>query len=166
MTTQDASWQVHAVASVTCSRTQPTDDNWDSETTTITLLAPYTDEALLGIDSFSHLEIVYLFHVVDPDSRTAMSRHPRGNSAWPTVGVFAQRVKDRPNRIGISTCQLIDVRGTTLHVRGLDAIDGTPVIDIKPYIREFGPRGSIREPYWASELMQSYYRQTDRETSH
>jgi len=82
---------------------------------------------------------------------------PRGNPAWPAVGIFAQRAKDRPNRIGLATCELIDVDGTVLRVRGLDAIDGTPVIDIKPYMVEFAPRGPSRQPPWSHELMATYY---------
>jgi tRNA (Thr-GGU) A37 N-methylase len=85
------------------------------------------------------------------------SRIPRGNPAWPSVGIFAQRAKDRPNRIGLATCELLGVEGTVLRVRGLDAIDGTPVLDIKPYMAEFAPRGTTRQPQWSHELMASYY---------
>ena len=66
---------------------------------------------------------------------------PRGNPAWPLVGILAQRARARPNRIGVSTCELLGVDGLTVRVRGLDAIDGTPVLDLKPYIVEFAPRG-------------------------
>ena len=75
----------------------------------------------------------------------------------PEVGIFAQRAKDRPNRIGLSTCELVSVEGRTLTVSGLDAIDGSPVIDIKPYFKEFGPRGPLRQPRWATELMSGYF---------
>jgi hypothetical protein len=63
----------------------------------------------------------------------------------------------RPNRLGLATCALLDVGETTLRVRGLDAIDGTPVLDIKPYMTEFGPRGSVSQPAWSHELMAGYY---------
>jgi len=76
---------------------------------------------------------------------------------WPLVGIFAQRGKNRPNRIGLTTCAILKVEGTRLHVRGLDAIDGTPVLDIKPVMREFLPRGEVRQPEWASELMAEYW---------
>jgi tRNA-Thr(GGU) m(6)t(6)A37 methyltransferase TsaA len=150
-------YTVAPVAIVHSSRREPTDDEWDNETTTIELLAPYDTQALLGIDTFSHLEVVYLFHLVDPAQPLTQARHPRGNDAWPLTGVFALRGKDRPNRLGISTCELLAVDGTTLTVRGLDAIDGTPVLDLKPYLSEFAPRTPIRQPAWSRELMAHYF---------
>ena len=62
----------------------------------------------------------------------------------------------RPNRLGVTVCRLLKVDGTRLHVRGLDAIDGTPVLDIKPVMSGVLPRGEIREPPWATELMREY----------
>jgi tRNA (Thr-GGU) A37 N-methylase len=85
------------------------------------------------------------------------ARHPRGRTDWPKVGIFAQRAKARPNRIGVTTCELVDVDGLDLRVRGLDAIDGTPVLDVKPYMQAFGPRGEVREPEWVAELMANYW---------
>ena len=70
---------------------------------------------------------------------------------------IAQAITAAPNRIGVSRCSLIQVEATRIHVLGLDAVDGTPVLDIKPYLREFGPRGEVRQPAWASELMREYY---------
>jgi tRNA (Thr-GGU) A37 N-methylase len=71
--------------------------------------------------------------------------------------MFAQRAKLRPNRLGVSNCELVAVDRLSLTVRGLDAIDGTPVLDIKPFMAEFEPTGAIRQPAWATELMQGYY---------
>jgi tRNA (adenine37-N6)-methyltransferase len=73
------------------------------------------------------------------------------------VGIFAQRGKDRPNHIGATICRVLSVRGTVLEVAGLDAIDLTPVLDIKPVWRGFLPRGEVREPDWATELMREYW---------
>ena len=84
-------------------------------------------------------------------------RRPRENPNWPLVGIFAQRGAKRPNRIGVSRCRIVSVEGTTLRVRGLDAIDGTPVIDIKPYMREFGPAGEVAQPIWATQVMERYF---------
>ncbi len=67
------------------------------------------------------------------------------------------RAKARPNRIGVSRCRLLGVDGLSLRVEGLDAIDGTPVLDVKPWVAEFGPRGEVRQPAWSSELMRDYY---------
>jgi len=101
--------------------------------------------------------VVFQFHLVDDASVVSGTRHPRGNRDWPAVGMFAQRAKMRPNRLGVSTCELVALDGLDLHVRGLDAIDGSPVLDVKPFMREFEPAGPTRQPAWATELMAGYY---------
>ena len=63
--------------------------------------------------------------------------------SWPKVGIFAQRGKNRPNQIGVTICKIVSVEGLSVHVEGLDAIDGTPVLDLKPWVAEFGPRGPV-----------------------
>jgi tRNA (Thr-GGU) A37 N-methylase len=88
---------------------------------------------------------------------TTGARHPRGNRDWPAVGILSQRAKGRPNRIGVTVCELVAVDGLELRVRGLDAVDGSPVLDVKPYMAEFAPRGPVRQPAWSSELMQGYW---------
>jgi tRNA (adenine37-N6)-methyltransferase len=85
------------------------------------------------------------------------ARHPRNREDWPLVGIFAQRAKARPNRIGVSTSELLGVVGLTIRVRGLDAIDGTPVLDVKPHVREFDPRTPIEQPQWITDLMTEYW---------
>ena len=72
------------------------------------------------------------------------------------MGIFAQRYSHRPNHIGVSRCQIQAVTGVTVRVGGLDAIDGTPVLDIKPWVAEHGPRGEVRQPTWSRELMADY----------
>jgi len=148
---------VTAIGWVSSSRREPVDDDWGEIESTIQLDAAFEAEPLRGLTEFSHVEVVYLFHLVDPAAVTTDARRPRGNAEWPEVGIFAQRGKGRPNRIGVSTCRLLDVDGTRLLVSGLDAIDGTPVLDIKPYMREFGPRGEVRQPRWADEIMGGYF---------
>lgn len=143
---------------VRCSRAEPEDDSWDSESAVIELdTARFGAEALQGLDTFSHVEILYVFHATDPAKAAAQSRHPRGNPDWPRVGIFAQRNKDRPNHLGATICRVVKVEGTRLHVAGLDAIDGSPVLDIKPWMQGFAPRGETREPQWATELMRGYW---------
>ena len=142
---------------VRSSRDEPIDDDWDAVHTSITLTPPYEEASLLGLGEFSHIEVVYLFDQVEADAACTGARRPRGNPDWPEVGIFAQRAKFRPNRIGLSCCELLRVAETTIHVRGLDAIDGTPVLDIKPYMVEFGPRGQTRQPAWSHELMAGYF---------
>lgn len=134
------------------------DDDWDAERAVIALDARrFGPEAVAGLDAFSHLEVVFLFHRVDPARVETGARHPRGNPGWPRVGIFAQRAKDRPNRLGVSRCVLERVDGLDLHVAGLDAVDGTPVLDIKPYMSEFAPRGPVHQPAWSRELMAGYW---------
>jgi len=151
--------ELNRVAHVRCSRTERLDDDWDSVVSVIELDASrFTADALLGLDQFSHIEVVFHFdRVAEPDLKE-QARHPRGNVECPRVGVFAQRHSARPNRIGVTVCRLLKVEDTRLHVQGLDAIDGTPVLDIKPVMSGFQPRGAIREPQWAREIMAEYWK--------
>jgi tRNA-Thr(GGU) m(6)t(6)A37 methyltransferase TsaA len=140
-------------------RSAPEDDAWGDVASTILVDGSrFGPEALAGLDSFSHLEIVFHFHRVPESDVETGARHPRGRSEWPRVGIFAQRAKGRPNRLGVSLCRLERVDGLTLHVRGLDALEGTPVLDIKPYLSGFAPRGDVHEPPWAREIMEGYWR--------
>ncbi len=147
---------VRPIGVVRSSRTEAKDDNWDSETSFIELLTPFDESALTGLLEFSHCEIIYLFDKAIWEE-TRMLRHPRGNKLWPEVGVFAQRAKDRPNRLGLTTCAINGIEGKILTVSGLDAIDGTPVLDIKPCMTEFEPRGAHIQPTWSTELMKKYW---------
>jgi tRNA (Thr-GGU) A37 N-methylase len=113
---------------------------------------------LQGLADFSHVEVLYYFHQVAVDRVVTGARHPRNNSAWPAVGIFAQRGKNRPNRIGSTVCRVLRVEGTRLYVGELDAIDGTPVLDLKPVMEEFLPRGTVRQPSWSRELMADYWK--------
>ena len=158
MTGSDSStWAVRAIGFVSSPRTEAIDDDWGAVEATITLVAPFGPSAVLGLDEFSHVEVIYLFDRVDPATVHTESRVPRNNPAWPEVGILAQRAKNRPNRLGLATCELVEVSGAVIRVRGLDAIDGTPVLDIKPYMTEFAPRSSVRQPAWSHELMAGYY---------
>jgi tRNA-Thr(GGU) m(6)t(6)A37 methyltransferase TsaA len=149
-------FEICEVGTVRCSRDAPEDDSWDRENSRIELTAPFTERALLGLANFSHCIVLYVFDKASWDD-SKISRHPRGNTDWPEVGIFAQRAKDRPNRLGVTVCRILEVKDSTLHVSGLDAIDGTPVVDIKPWMVEFGPRGEVVQPSWSSELMKDYW---------
>ncbi len=139
-------------------RVGATDDAWgDIEASIVLDGGVVGPDATAGLDEFSHLEVVYLFHLVDADGVTRGVRRPRGNPNSPAVGILAQRGKGRPNRLGVSRCELVDVDGLELRVRGLDAIDGSPVLDVKPFMVEFAPRGPVYQPAWASELMRHYW---------
>jgi tRNA-Thr(GGU) m(6)t(6)A37 methyltransferase TsaA len=139
-------------------RSEPRDDAWDTEVCEIELDAErFTSETLAGLDSFSHVEVVFQFHLVDEDAVVWTARHPREREDWPKVGIFAQRGRVRPNRLGVSVAKLEAVDGVRVKVRGLDAIDGTPVLDLKPVMGELLPRGEVRQPGWSTELMADYW---------
>jgi tRNA-Thr(GGU) m(6)t(6)A37 methyltransferase TsaA len=148
------------IGHVTSPRSEATDDDWGDVVSTVTLTPGFDADSLAGLVEFSHVEVLYLFDQVDESATHRGARHPRNNPDWPRVGIFAQRARNRPNRIGVTTCRVRDVTGITVTVEGLDAIDGTPVLDLKPYLVEFGPRGEVRQPAWAGELMASYWSAT------
>jgi tRNA-Thr(GGU) m(6)t(6)A37 methyltransferase TsaA len=150
--------QVQAIGFVEAIRPHAEDDFWGGEEACIALTKQFTPEALQGITDFSHVEVLFLFHQVDPLKIVAGARHPRNNQAWPAVGIFAQRGKNRPNRIGSTICRVIRAEGTRLFVSELDAIDGTPVLDIKPVMVEFLPREEVRQPDWSHEIMRQYWK--------
>ncbi|MFN4226354.1 MAG: SAM-dependent methyltransferase [Hyphomonas sp.] len=148
---------IQPVAYVRGGRAVAEDDQWDRERARIVLADHLPDEALMGLEAFSHAEVLFHFHLVPDNKVETGARHPRGNPDWPRVGIFAQRGKNRPNRIGVSVCRILSVKGREIEVQGLDAIDATPVLDIKPVMHEFLPRGDIRQPDWAGELMKDYW---------
>jgi tRNA (Thr-GGU) A37 N-methylase len=134
------------------------DDDWGASRSHIQLDADrFGPEALAGLDGFSHLEVIFIFHRVADDKIEFGARRPRGREDWPLVGIFAQRGKNRPNRLGLCICKIIGVNGVSVDVEGLDAIDGSPVLDIKPVMRGFLPREAVREPAWAGEIMEHYW---------
>jgi tRNA (adenine37-N6)-methyltransferase len=114
--------------------------------------------SLSGLEEFSHVEVIFLFDQLLENEIENTTRHPRENPRWPKVGIFAQRGRKRPNRLGATICEIVSVEGLSVRVRGLDAFDGSPVLDLKPVMREFLPHaGTIRQPQWSRELMQAYF---------
>ena len=138
------------------SRKEATDDDWGNIISEITLAGHVPTDAFGNIEMFSHLEIIFYFDQV-ADDKIVYSGRPRGNPEYPVMGIFCQRKKDRPNKIGLCTVELLEHTGSTIKVKGLDAIDGTPVLDIKPVFREFQPKGNITQPEWAGDLMKNYW---------
>lgn len=150
---------LHPIGKVVSERKDAVRDDWDNVAARIELdPAQFAETATQGIETFSHIEVVFHFHLVRKERIESDSRHPRNNPAWPKVGIFAQRGKNRPNLIGTTVCRLLKKEELTLHVEGLDAIDGTPVLDIKPWVAAFGARGPAKEPEWMAELMVNYWR--------
>ncbi len=148
---------MRTVAFVRNERRAMLDDSWDDFVSTIELAEDVPDSALRGLEAFSHVEIVYFAHLAQDVPPGPWHRRPRGNVAWPDVGIFAQRNKDRPNRLMLSIVALEGVSKRSLVVRGLDAINDTRVLDIKPVYSWSGPRGALRVAEWSDELGVNYF---------
>jgi tRNA-Thr(GGU) m(6)t(6)A37 methyltransferase TsaA len=149
--------KLNPVATVKNSRNAPVDDHWGAVIAEIELAAHIPTEAFENISDFSHLEVIYFFDRVDYKD-IVYSGRPRGNPDYPLVGIFGQRKKDRPNTTGLCTVELLEHKGRTITVKYLDAINGTPVLDIKPVFKEFQPKGEIRQPLWVADLMKNYWK--------
>ena len=150
--------EVSPIGTVRSPRKDLSDDFWGAVDAEIVLDAAFGEEAFYGLNDFSHVEVLFLMDRVDPGKVEKGARHPRERADWPLGGIFAQRGKARPNRIGLTRATIIKCEGRVLTVRGLDAIDGTPVLDVKPWMDEFAPIGATRQPEWASELMRDYFK--------
>lgn len=151
-------YSIKPIAFVNNTRKDILDDNWGSVISTIELERNINEASLKGINEFSHLEIIYLFNKVSDDKIQYEARHPRNNKDYPEVGIFAQRGKNRPNKLGVTIVELIEQKQRILIVKGLDALDGTPIIDIKPVMKEFLPKDEVRQPEWSISLMKNYWK--------
>jgi tRNA-Thr(GGU) m(6)t(6)A37 methyltransferase TsaA len=148
--------ELEAIGVVRGGRAEIFEDSWGEVTADIELDPDQLEpSATLGLEEFSHIEVVYHFDRATKTRRG--SEHPRGNPDSPRVGVLAGHGPMRPNHLGVSRCELVAVDGLRITVRGLDALDGTPVLDIKPWVTEFAPRTPTRQPQWITELMRAYY---------
>ena len=114
------------------------------------VVAPALLEGLAGIEDFSHLWVIYWFHGNDtPEKRRTLKVHPRGNPVNPLTGVFATRSPLRPNLLGLQACRLVQRQENRLEVTGLDAWDGSPVLDLKPYVPQIDSWPQAAIPSWA-----------------
>ncbi|MDF2066494.1 SAM-dependent methyltransferase [Bacillus sp. Cr_A10] len=150
-------YTIEPIAFVNNNRLDIEDDNWESIISTIELTENMTESSLAGINEFSHLEIIFYFDKVSDDKIQYEARHPRNNKEYPKVGIFAQRGKNRPNKLGVTIVELVEHKQRKLIVEGLDAINGTPIIDIKPVMKEFLPKGEVKQPEWSVSLMDKYW---------
>ena len=137
---------LYPVGFVRSPRVEVTDDYWGDVESVIELAPELPTESLDGLEQYSHAEVIFVFDQIDPVHVPTAVRHPRDNPAWPAVGMFAVRSKHRPNRLGATIVRILGREGRTLRVLGLDAVDGTPVVDIKPVLAEFLPREPVRSP--------------------
>ena len=121
----------------------------EGKTVDIEVHQKYKD-ALRGLDQFSHIIVCFWLHKNDTkEKRSILQVHPKGNMANPLTGVFAARSPARPNLIALSICRVLSVEGNIVHIDKIDALNGTPVIDIKPYIPRIDSISDARIPKWA-----------------
>lgn len=149
--------QLKAIGQVVSPITEGRDESWGEVIAEVQLdPSRFEPVAVDGLQEFSHVEVLFQFdQVSEVENR---SRHPRENPRWPKVGIFAQRGRKRPNRIGATICEIVSVQGLSVRVRGLDAFNGSPVIDIKPVMSELLPdKKRVRQPPWSRELMSTYF---------
>ncbi len=144
------------IGSVKSSVTELVDENWGNVTSRINLFPEYKG-SLVGLGDFSHLIVITYLHKAKYIPSKHLQRRPRGMESMPEVGIFSQRVKDRPNPIGVTAVEIISVGDDYIDVRGLDAIDATPVIDIKPYYPHYDKIETPRIPEWVDRLMKDYF---------
>jgi len=135
---------------------EPVDEGWASVESTIEIEPAYRP-GVRGLADFSHVVVVTFLDRASFDPAKHLVRRPRGLATMPELGIFAQRAKDRPNPLGVTVVPLVRVELDGLLVRGLDAIDGTPVLDIKPYFPEFDAAPGAHVPAWVAALMKGYF---------
>ena len=145
-----------AIGRVSSPVTEKTDENWGGVVSRI-LLEPEFSGGLPGLKDFSHALVVTYLHEGRYERKRHLQRRPRGREDMPRVGIFSQRAKDRPNPIGITAVEILEVGDTRLEVRGLDAVDGTPLLDIKPYVPHFDRVEKPVVPEWTDRLMKGYF---------
>lgn len=149
--------QFQAVGVVRSERTEMSQGGWATVESRIDIDAPYIP-GLAGLSEFSHVVVVFhLDRIPTFDPAKQIARNPRGMENLAPVGVFAQRTKFRPNPIGVTAVELLAVDAGGITVRGLDALDGTPVLDIKPYIPAFERKEDVRLPAWVDRMMDGYF---------
>lgn len=132
------------------------DQDWGKVTSYIVLKEEYA-AGLKGLKNFSHIIVIFHMHKARFNPQTDLVRRPQGRKDMPKLGIFTQRAKHRPNPIGVTSVALIGIRKKILKVKGLDAIDGTPVLDIKPYFPQFDHISRPLVPSWVKRLMKNYF---------
>ena len=136
--------------------TERMDENWGEIESKI-ILKPEFAGALLGLEGFSHAIIVTYLHEAVYEKEKHLQRSPRNLETMPMVGILSQRAKNRPNPIGITAVKIINVNNDYLEVKGLDAINETPVLDIKPYYPHYDKVDDSKVPEWVDRLMKGYF---------
>lgn len=152
-------WQIRPIGTVRSPRVDDDQgDYWGAVRSRIELdpeVVP--DGALGGLEGFSHIEVIFGLDRSEAPEALSGGRLLRGREDWGLIGELAQRNKVRFNRLAISRCSIEGIDGRTIHVLALDALDGSLVFEIKPWMEEYSVRGAVRQPDWSRELMARYY---------
>lgn len=131
------------------------DVSWGNDISAIILDRQFAS-GLEGLEDFSHAIILFYLDQAKFDQEKHLRRRPQNREDMPFVGIFSQRGKDRPNQIGTTAVEIVSVSRDTLIVKGLDAVDGTPVLDIKPYYPAYDQK-EASVPAWVDRLMERYF---------
>ncbi len=148
--------ELKPIGYVSSPATEKVDENWGGVVSRI-LLEPEYAGALEGLKDFSHALIVTYLHQARYNKERHLQRRPRGLDSMPKVGIFSQRAKDRPNPIGVTAVRINRVGNDYLEIQGLDAINGTSVLDIKPYYPQYDKVEKATVPEWVNRLMEKYF---------
>ena len=148
--------EFNSIGNISSSVKEQTDLNWGKVESKI-VVDPELSEGLTGLSDFSHIIVVYYLNEAKFIKEKHLIRRPQGREDMPMVGILSQRAKDRPNQIGITSVELVSVKDNVITVRGLDAIDGTPVLDIKPYYPIYDSKNEAKVPNWVNVLMKEYF---------
>ena len=144
------------IGNVKSRATEKVDQHWGQVISEIIIKEELRD-GLQGLEDFSHVIVVYHLSEAKFVKENHLVRRPQGRADMPKVGIFAQRAKDRPNTIGVTAVKLLSVKQNAITVQGLDAIDGTPVLDIKPYYPQYDLKENAHVPEWVNILMADYF---------
>jgi tRNA-Thr(GGU) m(6)t(6)A37 methyltransferase TsaA len=112
------------------------------------VIFPQWEELLEGIEGFSHILVLYWPHLIEPERRNLKKVHPMGRKDLPRQGIFATRSPARPNPVLVSVVRLLERIGNVLKVKGLEAVDGSPIIDIKPHVQPYYGAEQPTVPAW------------------
>ncbi len=136
--------------------TEPIDENWGSVKSKLVIEAEFV-KGIKGLEQFSHAVVITFLNKAEFNLSKQIVRRPRDLDTMPEVGIFSQRAKDRPNPIGVTSVNILTVGDGFIDVIGLDAINGTPILDIKPYFPQYDCIKDATVPGWVNKLMHNYF---------
>ena len=137
-----------------------TGQGWREDVSEIVIKEDFL-ERLEGLEDFSHIMVIYWSHMAGESARDIKKVHPAGKKDYPLKGVFCTRSPARPNPVCVTTAKLIERKGHVLFVKGLDAVDGSPVIDIKPHLPPYDAPADMKMPDWMQSLIEQFSRERE-----